>query len=292
MALYDTSYLVDQVKRRASIPTSQQLFTVPKLVTMLNDELQTRIVPFLMSMREEWYVTEIDYTSDGSTTEYTIPSDAVGQKLRNVTIWENGKMMNDVQRLDPDALYDAVFGFYIKNNKIIFYPVAPANNKVIRISYFKRSNELVETTEAGQISLVAGNDLTLALTPPTDFIIGASVQVVSHVSPFPIILTTTIANVAGSVITLTDTPTDVSIGDWLCTEGEAVFPNIPSELVPALAQAVAVKCLAALGDTEGMQIAQNEYNQIEFSARATLSPKVDGAPKKVFNRRQIGRYIR
>lgn len=291
MSLYDTSYLIEQVKRRASIPTSQQLFTLDKLTIMLNDELQTRIVPFLMSMREEWYVINIDYTSDGNTTQYTIPSDAVGQKLRNVTLWENGRMMMDVQRLDPDMLYDAVFGFYVENNKIVFYPVAPSTNKIIRISYFKRSNELVQTNEAGQITVITGNDLTLGLTPPTTFINGASVQVQSSKSPFPIILTTTITGVLGSVITLADTPTGVQEGDWLVLEGQSVFPNIPSELVPALTQAVAVKCLAALGDTEGMNIAQAEYQQIEFSARATLSPKIDGAPKKVFNRRQIMRYL-
>ena len=147
---YDTNYLIDEVKRRGAVPTSQSLFTVDKFVLMLNDELKTRIVPFLMSFREEWYVTEIDYTADGVTTEYPIPNNAVGSKLRDVSIWENNRMYRSVPRLDPDSLYDANYGFYVKNNKIIFYPNPIDANKTIRLSYFYRTPDLVKTTEAGQ----------------------------------------------------------------------------------------------------------------------------------------------
>lgn len=291
MAQYDTSYLIEQVKRRASIPTSQELFTNAKLIVMLNDELKTRIVPFLMSMRDDWYATYVEYTSDGTTKEYDIPNDAVGSKLKGISIWENDKMMYDVPRLDPAALYDASHGFYVEATKIIFYPEAPTNNKKIRLYYYKRNSDLVDTSEAGQINLVAGNDVTLALTPPATFITGADVQVVSKQSPFDVKLVTTIANVVGSVVTLTDTPTDVVAGDWLCLANETVFPQIPIELIPSLAQAVCVKCLEALGDSEGMQIAMQAYQQIEFSARATLSPKVDQNVRKIMNRKRISRYL-
>jgi len=296
MSNYDTDYLIAQVKRRGTIPTSQSLFTPAKFVLMLDDELKTRIVPFLMALRDEWYVTTLDYTGDGTTTTYPIPADAVGSKLRDVTLWGPGnngnlKMDNNVPRLDPNSLYDANFGFYVQNNNIIFYPHAVENNKTIRFTYFKRVPDLVLTTDAAQISVIASNTVDTVATPPATFVNGASVQIVSSSSPFPVVFSSTITSVVGSTITFADTVTDSSVGGWVCLEGQSVFPQIPIELVPCLCEAVVVKCLEALGDTDGMQSAMANYQQMELSARSTLAPKVDGAVKKIMNRKRLMRYI-
>ncbi len=296
MSAYDSEFLIAQVKRRASMPTSQSLFTNAKLVLMLDDELKTRIVPFVMSMRDEWYVTSLDYVSDGIRTVYPIPSDAVGSKLRDVTLWEIGnngnlQMKNSVARLDPDSLYDAVFGFYVQKNNIVFYPNPPGTNKTIRFTYFKRVSDLVLTTEASQVSVIASNTIDTVATPPATFVNGASVQIVSANSPFDIVFESTITSVVGSTVTFADTVTNVTVGDWLCLAGQSVFPEIPIELVPCLCEAVVVKCLEALGDTDGMQSAMANYQQMELSARSTLAPRIDGAVKKVMNRKRLMRYI-
>lgn len=296
MSNYDTDYLVTQVKRRASMPSSQALFTPTKLVLMLDDELKTRIVPFMMAIREEWYVTTLDYTGDGTTTVYPIPSDAVGSKLRDVAIWGTGnngnlQMENNVPRLDPDSLYDANFGFYVQNNNIVFYPHAVDNNKTIRFTYFKRVDDLVETTAAAQISVIASNTVDTSATPPSTFVTGASVQIISSSSPFKPVFESTISTVVGSTITFADTVTDAVVGDWVCLAGQSVFPQTPIELIPCLCEAVVVKCLEALGDTDGMQSAMANYQQMELSARSTLSPRVDGAVKKIMHRKRLIRYI-
>lgn len=296
MSTYDTDYLLAQVKRRASMPTSQSLFTNAKLVLMLDDELKTRIVPFVMSMREEWYVTTLDYTADGTTTTYPIPANAVGSKLRDVALWDTGnngtlQMQNNVPRLDPDSLYDANFGFYVQKNNIIFYPHAVDNNKTIRFTYFKRVSDLVLTTEAAQVSVIASNTVDTASMPPSTFVNGASIQIVSASNPFEIVFESTITNVVGSTITFADTVTDVTEGDWVCLAGQSVFPEIPIELIPCLCEAVVIKCLEALGDTDGMQSAMANYQQMELSARSTLAPRVDGAVKKIMHRKRLIRYL-
>ena len=88
MAQYDVDYLLAQVRRRASLPTSQNLFTDAKLILMLDDELKTRIVPFLMSFQDNWFVEHQTYSGDGSTITFAIPSNAVGQKLKDVSIYQ------------------------------------------------------------------------------------------------------------------------------------------------------------------------------------------------------------
>jgi hypothetical protein len=287
---YTTTGLIEQVKRRISIPPSQNLITTARFISILNDELQTRIVPFLMSMREEWFVTYVDYSTDGTTSEYDIPSDAVGQKLRDVQLWQNGKQYKNVPRLAPEQLVDSYFGFYVQNNKIIIYPDALASGYTLRISYFKRTNDLVSTNDAGYISTASSNQITLSTTPPATFINGAEIDIISKNSPFITKETLTISNVVGSTITFTSNTTAVT-GDYACISGESVYPNIPIECIAMLCQSAGIRVLEALGDTEGLQIAMANYAQIEQSAKSTLSPKVDGEVKRVINRRRLMRYI-
>ena len=287
---YTTTGLIEQTKRRVSVPPSQSLFSTDRFISVLNDELQTRIVPFLMAFREEWFVTYVDYTTDGTTTEYDIPSDSVGQKLRDIQVWQNGKQVKNVPRLAPEQLVDAFFGFYVQNNSIIIYPNPIPSGYTLRISYFKRTNDLVSTSSAGYVSTASTNQITISTTPPTTFINGASIDIISKSSPFKVKETLTISNVVGSVITFTTNTTAVS-GDYACISGETVFPNIPIECIAMLCQSAGIRILEALGDTEGLQIAMANYVQIENSAKATLSPKVDGEVKKVNNHRRLMRYI-
>jgi hypothetical protein len=208
-----------------------------------------------MSFREEWFVNYVDYATDGITTEYTIPSQAVGSKLRDVQIWENGKQYLNVPRLAPEQLSDSFFGFYVQNNKIIIYP----------------------------------NSLQTGKTPNT-FVTGALIDIISKSSPFSVKETLEISTVVGSTINFTTATTAIA-GDYACVSGESVFPEIPSECIPMLCQSAGIRCLEALGDTEGLQIAMANYIQIENSAKATLSPKVDGEVKRVQNKRRLMRYI-
>jgi hypothetical protein len=287
---YTTSGLIEQTKRRISMPTSQSLITTDRFISILNDELQTRIVPFLMSFREEWFVNYIDYATDGITTEYTIPSQAVGSKLRDVQIWENGKQYLNVPRLAPEQLSDSFFGFYVQNNKIIIYPNPLQTGKTLRLTYFKRLNDLVSTSSAGYITTVGSTSVSVAGTPPNTFVNGALIDIISKSSPFSVKETLEISTVVGSTINFTTATTAIA-GDYACVSGESVFPEIPSECIPMLCQSAGIRCLEALGDTEGLQIAMANYIQIENSAKATLSPKVDGEVKRVQNKRRLMRYI-
>jgi hypothetical protein len=291
MPAYDSSYLIDQVKRRGSLPTSQSLFTTDKLLLMLNDELKTRITPTMMAAREEWFVTDYDITADGSTKEYSIPVNAIGGKLRGVFIIDtDGRQEKQVPRLDPDQLFDASFGFFVKNNKIIFYPSAISQAKTIRFQYFRRADDLVATSAAGLITSVASGSVDISGTPPTTFSNGASVQIISGNSPFFPVISTTISSVAGSTINVGAT-TGATVGDWICLAGQSVFPQIPVELIPLLCQATVVRCLEALGDSEGMNSALSNYNQMEIYAKMSFLPRVDSALPKVMNRKRISRFM-
>ena len=55
---------------------------------------------------------------------------------------------------------------------------------------------------------------------------------------------------------------------------------LPVEAQPVLSQAVTVKCLEALGDSTGMQIAEKKLKDLQEAMFNTLTPRVDSSPKK------------
>lgn len=294
MSRYDTDYLIAQVKRRASLPTSQNLFTDAKLILMLDDELKTRVVPFLMSFHDNWFAAHKTYNGDNSTVSFAIPQDAVGQKLKDVSIWNNGTpRYSNYPRVEFQDLAYVSHGYYIEGNNIIFYPSnnAPNTGDVVDLTYYKRVSDLVATSEAREISLIAGANVDSATTLPATFVTGADVQIVSHNSPFNVLWTGSISNVSGNTVTLDSTPTNISVGDWLCLEDQTVFAQIPIECIPVLCQAVVIRCMESMNDREGLQNAVANFEQIKQSAIVTISPKVDSSPNKVMTGKTIARFL-
>ena len=76
-------------------------------------------------------------------------------------------------------------------------------------------------------------------------------------------------------------------GDYLMTAEESIVAQLPTELQPILAQRTAIKMLEALGDVEGMKMAQNELERMEYNAMTLIDNRVEGAPQKITNRHSI-----
>jgi hypothetical protein len=70
----------------------------------------------------------------------------------------------------------------------------------------------------------------------------------------------------------------------VCKAEETIIPQLPSSLIPVLAQRVAIKCLEALGDTESLQNAKQDLSKMEKNMFSLMDDRVDGAPQKIVNR--------
>ena len=75
----------------------------------------------------------------------------------------------------------------------------------------------------------------------------------------------------------------ITVGDYICLSGESPIAMIPVEVQSLLAQRVAVKLLASMGDDKNFQIATNRLTEMEHSIRDLLSNRVEGANRKVVN---------
>lgn len=83
---------------------------------------------------------------------------------------------------------------------------------------------------------------------------------------------------------------NMQIGDYICLANETIIPQIPPDLHNALAERTAARILAAIGDTEGLQISNSKLQEIEARQGSIIDNRVDGAPQKITNRKSILRF--
>jgi hypothetical protein len=72
-------------------------------------------------------------------------------------------------------------------------------------------------------------------------------------------------------------------GDYIAFAGEAIIPQIPSDLHDVLSQRVVLRALQALGDTQGYQIAASKLAEMEKSTATLIDNRTEGSPQKVSN---------
>jgi hypothetical protein len=288
MSKYTTEELVKAIKRRSTSPTSQQLFKVEDYVDFANDEMETNIIPLIMSVREEYFVDHIDVVVPNQSTlfEFQIPSDAIGQKLRDVCVLNTStNEITPIPRLSIDyvsGISGGVRGYLLKNNSISLYPVGAFSGLTLRVFYFKRPLTLVPLNKAAKITQVNTNTNQIVVSNlPNSWVVGDKLNVVKPNQPFNTsVAEVSITALSNPTITLSSVA-GIEVGDYISLKGFSCIPQIPVEAHKVLAQATAVKVLEALGDFEGMMAAEKKLEQNKSDMLKVLSPRVDGSVKKI-----------
>lgn len=287
---YETTELCKQIRRIESIPTSANTFTDADLTELMNMELQSSVVPLIQRVREEYFVVSKDYTIDLTTKTLDIPPEAIGMRVRNVAYVDSNGILTFIPRISPEELtYDrAIYGYLLQNNQIIFYTTVNPS-QTVRITYFKRPNDLT-TTEFGVIMSKDGaNTLTLSHIP-ADWAPGTELDLINKSVPF--IAKDFIWSLTSKTATTIVVPADIyalaEVGDYVTTSGMApVLQYIPVEAHHLVVQAAAVRCLEALGDGDGWKIASETYNNRAADLIAIINPRVESQHKKIVSRNNI-----
>jgi len=233
---------------------------------MLNEELQNRIVTYIMSVREDYLLKYNDILQDGSTKEFTIPYNAIGNKLNSVSLYDNRDSnsfnISHVPRLALSQINEMA-GYYLEGNKIKVTPQA-FNSGYLRVYYYRRPSDIVPLTSVGLISSIVTNTSITCASLPNTITTGTEIDIVSNDSPFQTIKSVTAGTVAGSVINLSDT-SDIESGFYVCLE--------------------------YMGDANGLQNSMLTYAQMESDNRNLISPRVDGQPKKIVSSKRLQRHL-
>lgn len=78
-------------------------------------------------------------------------------------------------------------------------------------------------------------------------------------------------------------PTRMGPGDIVAAIEETIIPQIPVELHSMLAQRVAMRCLEAIGDTQGLTNAAAKLQEMETKTGNIIDDRVEDAPQKIVN---------
>ena len=194
---YTTSALLEKLRTIGAIPSTNSNFTDQKLVTILNDEMQSTVVPMIMMAKQEYYVSYEDYPieSANSPTIFQIPYEAIFNKLADITLAKttNG-ITNEVSVPNVtretitanDSFYvQNLFGFLLRDGNVVFYPgqYVNINEQFLRVYFYKRPLELVTPANSGKVISISGNDVRLSLIPAS-WRVGDEVNSVSAVPAF------------------------------------------------------------------------------------------------------------
>lgn len=299
MKYLTTNTLIDSVKRRASIPESQQTFQEADFLAFANEELDLGIIPHVLSYHEEYFVYTELVEIEADVQRYPIPERAVGNKLRELSyVDESGNIfemtrinIDDIAAFQGNYTTSSYTTFYVEGGDIVLLPpVSSTPTGSLRFSYYLRPNELVSEDRVAIITSIDTNTGEVTVDNVPDNITVADeldfIQTKSPHKSLAIDITAQGINTVTKVITFDpdDLPSRLAVGDQVALAGETIVPQVPSDLHSMLAQRVAARCLESLGDTQGITLANTKLAEMEQKTGALLDNRVEGASQKILNR--------
>ena len=288
MNSYTTADLLTAVQTIGMLPqASTGSLSNDNLLIHATDELHGTLVPMILAVREHYYETSYTFTITANQNTYTIPIRAIGGVLSSVQYVYNTNMI-PLMPIPPASATTtwaslSPRGYWFQNNSITIYPTPSAQNYQIILRYFQRPSRLTQLAYCAQITAINTIANTVTVTAaPSSWTTGTVVDFVPLLYPnTPYGLDQPITGVTGQVISFAALPSGVSVGDWLTPDGYTPLPEMPFEMFPALAQATVCKALESLGDMQGLQLAQQNFQTKVENALKLITPRDQTGPKRV-----------
>lgn len=296
-----SSTLIDTVKREAMIPSAQQTFVDADFLAIANQEMRIGIVPKLLEFHQEYFVRDtapIPLVANQSS--YAIPYRAIGGKFRDIYYSDTQGNLMSMTRINPDQrpyfqqsnLQSRAIFFYLQGNEIVLVPtVGPNPTGSLIISYFLRPNELVDASRVGTITNITVGPTTTVFNlnqVPAGFTTTAVYDLMQtkpgHKTLSLDIFATAVDNVNNTItFNNSDIPSSLIVGDYVSFTGECIIPQVPADLHDVLAQRVVLRCLQALGDTQGYSVATNKLQEMEKFTGNLVDNRAEGQAIKLNN---------
>lgn len=288
--------------RRAMLPQNQNTFSEDDFLEILNEEMNIGVVPHVLSFHEDYYLRTISVPFIIGVTNYDIPHRAMGNKLREVRLKDaNGNLFELTRISVEDQPYFQYNNFGIGSNTLrtfsiqgstIVFNSPPTDTSGIGgfldIVFYDRPNSLVAESRTARVSAFDRTLNTITLDNfPAVFANQTIFDVTSITNPHKLIIiegvSSTVPTTSSLVLTFDSLPSSLQIGDVVALPEETIIPQVPQEVVGMLAQRAAMKCLEAMGDTQGLQNALQRLEEMKVNTGSILDSRVEGAPLKINN---------
>ena len=195
-----TNLLLESVKRRASLPTTQITFQEEDFLAFANEEMDIGVVPHVLSYHEDYLLFTEDIPLERNISRYQIPNRAVGNKLRDVSYVDNSGTIFEMTRIFVEDVSYFQYGalgsitsplkaFYTEGDSIV---VLPENDigaaGALRVSYYMRPNALVSESDVARMTAIDYKNGIIKLdTIPLSFASQSTFDITSSKSPFKLL---------------------------------------------------------------------------------------------------------
>lgn len=293
---YTADDLIDSVKRRISIPTSQNTFTDEDILSFADEELMLAVVPAVLSLHEDYLLFKEDVVLVAEQSDYVIPHRSVGNKLYDLQLLDNNGVLFPLTRTTAaeQPHYGTIsinqYSYYVMNNRITLVPqVGSSVSGSLRFIYYIRPGALVKLENVAVITAIdRGTGVINVNDIPSEFNVSLNYDLYKAKSPHNVLdidLSITAFSTVLNTITMDpdDIPSTLEVGDHIAQSQEAAIPQIPSDLHVYLAQKTAERILESQGDLEGLKLAQSKSSEMEVRAGNLIDNRVQEAPVKLVN---------
>lgn len=284
--------LLDGIKRRVVIPSSQPLLEDEDMLEVADDVIEQIIVPVLLSVRQDFLVTTpYEQASVADQAAYDIHYRSIGRGLRDLKIEDGSEAVSDMVLLKSEDAHrwptsGTPFGFYFRGDKFVVVPAPSSADFTFHQTYNLAPSRLVLVAQAAVVTAVAATTVTVSSIPSV-IATGTVVDFVQAKSGSSILaMDKTVVTAAGTTLTFATgvIPSDLAVGDYVSVYQTTPVIPIPNEAYPLLEAATARRVLNMIGDFEGAKALAEEEADAEKRLKMLLEPRIQGEATKIINR--------
>jgi hypothetical protein len=279
---YTTTDLVSLIQLMGNVPISNTTFSNTSLLSLADIEIQTAIMKQLKATDEGYFQTNIEYTMNASGF-YPIPSDSTASTVYALQI-RNGQAIWPLTRQEVQEMTTTTFpstgnwSYQMQSNT--FQVLPNTFSGVLRVVYERRPSNLVAVTSCAQVSSIVGQVITVG-SLPSAWVVGTVLDLQMAQPHFDVLSTVTITAINGVNVTVSGDVSDLSVGDFLCYQGQTCVPQIPVEFRPLLAQRVVCKIYERQGYLDKLKAAKTVLKEMEDALTAIVTPRNESSPKVI-----------
>ena len=302
--------LIQSIKVRAMIPTSQNTFTDEDFLRFATEELQNSMFGEILRHHEDFFLYSVEVPLESGVTKYRIPARAGGVRLREVQYRGTSGNLQELTRIEVQDLPSYansntgsnISAFYVQNNNIALLPNVNENSLgsgSLVFYFYMTPNDIVTERRTARITNInrdtgeiaidsvprdSNGNLLFSATTKLDFISQDSPHSCELFDVLPEAVNSTTDDIT---LVIADIPSTLTVGDVVSLAGESLYPQIPAEQHMQLAMRAAMRCMTALGDLQGYQNIKDELVETSKNTTSIIDNRVEGAPRKVVNRHGI-----
>lgn len=283
--------LLSGVKRRISMPASQVLMVDADILAVADDVTKAYLVPILVALRQDYFVTSSLTPMVADQAEYDIPYRAVGRGLRDLKMVDASESVRDLALISIEDAHMFVIStvthsFYFKGDKVVLVPTPADATSSLQFWWEQPPANLTTVSSAALITAISDPMVTVSTLPSTmiastlvDFVKGTSGNTtLGYDASISSVASTTVTFAASTL------PTGLAVGDYLSLAQTTPVIQLPNECYPLLESRTCRRILASVGDYDGARGLDDDIKEEEKNLKQLLEPRIQGEPKVILNR--------